>query len=1202
MANYLRGICLLFLCLSSCTAAYADQPFTRLKLLGQSQWVLHGTQLSDDNWQWLRKKETLILGTFGTDYPPFRLGADSNEFSGVTADIVSLISRELGVKVVAHLYQDRPAAVAALNRGEVDMLTSLGPIEEAPDLLKTEPYIRSVPVLVQHTGDGWAALDEGLSGRRVAYNFLDMSRSQAETLAPGATLTSFSNDLDAFSSVAFGTQDVVLSDAISANYLVNTYYANELKVTNLFRGAAPNGSRFILRNDNERLLNILNHVIQQGISPEQRQDILKHWSGGGLSSIDIPTLPSSLLGWIQAHPVLRVGVYENFPPYSYFGNDDRFYGITADLLARIQRQTNLEVVVTRFANIDGMLEGLLEGKVDLVADISPTDQRREQMEFSRAYISAPYALVTEVDHKSAVSLEQMSNKRIAIAKGHALVPYLQKNYPDIKLVEALDSPDALALVAAGEADATIQPLLVARYYISRLFHEKLRISTTLSQPLAASSFAMRRESRRLQTIINSVLVDISPDEYSTLINRWRTRVALSPPSWRSYKPLIYQAITVAFIVLMIFLGWNFYLRNQIRQRRVAERELSEQMKFMELLINGTPHPIYVRDIDMSVRLCNDSYLEALGATREDVIGQSDLRHFSEEDAQDITRDHHRVIVGREPIIIDRMVTLNGQSRVIYHWKLPYVDRNEVVRGIIGGWIDISDRRALIEQLRAAKDQADAANRTKTTFLATMSHEIRTPLNAIIGMLELALKRDANAPPDHASLEVAYNSARGLLELIGDILDVAQIESGHLNIHPERAELRQIAAGVVRVFEGLAKQKSLRLRLELEGALEEHVLLDPLRFRQVLSNLVSNAIKFTAQGSVCLKLVGTPLTDNYIALRVEVSDTGIGIPEKYQASLFQPFVQVNETSGGSGLGLMICSNLVEMMGGSLDLESQEGVGTRVSLELKLLCLETDKKIPEASTTVQEIEQSLPQFTILVVDDHPANRMLLAQQLAYLGQRVECAVDGESAFTLWQSQHFDLVITDCNMPGMDGYTLSRAIRSTEQTQGANACTILGFTANAQAEMLRYCVDAGMNGCLFKPVELADLTRALTALKPPKKPPNARPEIFDHASLEQITGGNKAIYLHLLEQVQISIADDLASLEPIIMSGDLTAFADLAHRCKGAAKIIKATQLVSCCEALEQACEAQDVQLALEKAQEMKGALQTLANAIEHITHNH
>ncbi|WP_029573935.1 sensor histidine kinase, partial [Pseudomonas syringae] len=193
--------------------------------------------------------------------------------------------------------------------------------------------------------------------------------------------------------------------------------------------------------------------------------------------------------------------------------------------------------------------------------------------------------------------------------------------------------------------------------------------------------------------------------------------------------------------------------------------------------------------------------------------------------------------------------IGDRQLTIYHWILPFRDSLGEVQGIIGGWIDISERRQLIEDLQAAKEQADAASRAKSTFLATMSHEIRTPMNAVIGMLELALKRADHGELDRSAIEVAYSSANDLLDLIGDILDIARIESGRLSLNPERANLRRLVESVLRVFDGLAQQKDLELVLELDSRINADVLIDPLRFKQILSNLVSNAIKFTPMGRI-----------------------------------------------------------------------------------------------------------------------------------------------------------------------------------------------------------------------------------------------------------------------------------------------------------------------------------------------------------------
>jgi len=233
--------------------------------------------------------------------------------------------------------------------------------------------------------------------------------------------------------------------------------------------------------------------------------------------------------------------------------------------------------------------------------------------------------------------------------------------------------------------------------------------------------------------------------------------------------------------------------------------------------------------------------------------------------------------------------------------------------MIAGWVDVSERHRLLGQLQEAKDDADAANRAKTTFLATMSHEIRTPMNAVIGMIELALKSAEQGRADRDALEVASVASRGMLELIGDILDIARIESGHLSLAQEPANLRELLASVVRVFEGLARAKGLALRVTLDPALDRPVLIDPLRFKQVVSNLLSNAIKFTSKGQVQLGAQGD-VAEDQLWLRLWVQDTGMGISAQDQQRLFNPFSQGSNAEqsarSGSGLGLVISRSLCE----------------------------------------------------------------------------------------------------------------------------------------------------------------------------------------------------------------------------------------------------------------------------------------------------
>ena len=503
----------------------------------------------------------------------------------------------------------------------------------------------------------------------------------------------------------------------------------------------------------------------------------------------------------------------------------------------------------------------------------------------------------------------------------------------------------------------------------------------------------------------------------------------------------------------------------------------------------------------------------------------------------------------------------------------------VLLAVALGWIAylrraVIKRQQLLEQLQAAKQSADEANRAKTTFLATMSHEIRTPMNAVIGMLELAMKKAEQGVLDRFAIEVASGSARELLALIGDILDIARIESGHLSLSPERANIQALVASVLRMFDGLARQKRLNLVSHVVCEVPEtDAWIDPMRFKQIVSNLLSNAIKFTDAGDVKLALRVTPGRDpSRLSVRVRVSDTGMGISEADQSRLFSPFIQASNNTqsarSGSGLGLVICRTLCEMMGGTLRLQSVLGQGTQVEVLLQ---------VPRLEPIAMPIEpESAPlqsrSLTILVVDDYPANRLLLAQQMRYLGHQVVDAEHGARGLESWHARSFDVVITDCNMPVMNGYDLARAIREQEHLLGMKPCLILGFTANAQPEEVDRCLEAGMDKCLFKPISLKDLSDCLASVGGEETDAlcGAAPEI-DLRYLRETSQGDDAQVQKMLAALAASNQQDMARLLAMFVAGDRKGLMGLAHGVKGGARLIDARDVIHQCERLEDACAA-------------------------------
>jgi two-component system sensor histidine kinase EvgS len=306
-------------------------------------------------------------------------------------------------------------------------------------------------------------------------------------------------------------------------------------------------------------------------------------------------------------------------------------------------------------------------------------------------------------------------------------------------------------------------------------------------------------------------------------------------------------------------------------------------------------------------------------------------------------------------------------------------------------------------------------------------------------------------------------------------------------------------------------------------------------------------------------------DDRVLLQLQVQDSGVGISEQDQQRLFEPFAQANDSGqsarGGAGLGLVISRNLCEMMGGSLQLSSQSGVGTQVQVSLHLATL---PPIQAPEITDAPIHTTKAALNVLVVDDHPANRLLMCQQLEFLGHRFSAAPDGEAGLQAWKDGAFDLVIADCNMPLMNGYELARAIRQHEQQTQARPCTVLGFTANAQLEEIQRCKHAGMDDCLFKPLSLTALSQWVEG-----RAPTVRTPAFSLEGLHLLTGGNPILDRRLLSELLNSNRLDRQELQALSPSQGGQSFIDVAHKIKGAARIVQACRLIDSCEALETAC---------------------------------
>ncbi|MFW6169183.1 MAG: ABC transporter substrate-binding protein [Planctomycetota bacterium] len=518
----------------------------------------------------------------------------------------------------------------------------------------------------------------------------------------------------------------------------------------------------------------------------------------------------------------------------------------------------------------------------------------------------------------------------------------------------------------------------------------------------------------------------------------------------------------------------------VTDRKKAESALEHERYLLHALMDNLPHNIYFKDKESRFIRINKALARNFGLNdASEALGKTDADFFTGEHVEEAMADEQEIVRSGQPLLDkeEKETWPDGHVTWVSTTKLPLYDEHGRNAGTFGISRDITERKRAAEELQHAKEAAETANRAKSDFLANMSHEIRTPMNGIIGMTELVLDTELSTPQRNY-LKMVQESGDALLALINDMLDFSKIEAGKLELESTEFDVRETLGDTVKSLALRAHAKNLELACEIAPQVPERLVGDPGRLRQIVVNLVGNSIKFTERGEVVLNVELRSRTDEEVVLQFAVSDTGIGIPKEKLSAIFDAFEQVDASvtrrHGGTGLGLSISSKLIQLMGGEIRVESQVDQGTTFSFTARFAPASPERQAAPLTPT------RIRGTRALIVDDNATNRHILENMLRNWGMEPVTASGGRQAIRLLREARSSgtplrLILTDVNMPEMDGFTLAEQIKADDQL---NHTIIMMLTSGDRQGDISRCEELGVSAYLMKPVKQSELFDAIVS----------------------------------------------------------------------------------------------------------------------------
>jgi len=782
--------------------------------------------------------------------------------------------------------------------------------------------------------------------------------------------------------------------------------------------------------------------------------------------------------YLQKLGEVTMCVDPDWPPYEQVDENGIFTGIAADLLKLISERTGIEFKLVPTADWNETLEFSRSGKCRIIPFLNQTKEREQWLTFTEPLFTDSNVFIARVEHPFIADPADLIDKTVVLPRGTSMEEFIKRDYPNLTVINSETEIDALLAVLSNEADMTLRSLTVSAYTIRKEGLFNLKISGQIPEYKNNLRIGVLKNEQMLRQILNRGIATITPRDREQIVNS-HVNIKIETPM--NYLLIAQIAAVLAFIIAVV-LYWILKLRSLNRRLSGSEEKLRAIFDIANIGVSIT-------DNKGRYEIFNKWWCDYLGYSEKEISIKTFIDITYHEDI-DISREYFQRVLSGE---IDkyrlekRFIRKDGTVLWGDLSVSPVKDRDGNVVLMVGMINDVTDKKHMEKELLDAKEKAEEASRSKSEFLANMSHELRTPLNGVIGFSDLLAKSLLNNE-EREFAENINGSARSLLGVINDILDFSKIESGKMELDIIKSDISQICRDAVGIVRFTASEKSLKLIINIPDDVPAFAYVDPLRLKQILVNLLGNAVKFTPSGEIELKVLFRKIDSRMGSFTYSVRDTGIGIGPGEQEKLFKAFSQADSSTtrkfGGTGLGLVISSMLADKMGSRIELESEPGRG---SVFLFSIESEYDNKITDETDGNEEI---LPEVIktdsavsikgnplILVAEDEPMSRLLIKTIIKQLipGARVIETVNGSEALAAYREMSPDFILMDVQMPEMDGLEVTRNIRTIESGKGGHV-PIIALSAGVIKEEQETCFNSGMDDFLAKPVDRGALKEIL------------------------------------------------------------------------------------------------------------------------------